>query len=90
MTRCGQRLGGVCAGACDSDEYARLAYATTFPDSGEPLSNLSMMGTDPRVARQAHIIFCGFCCKPFVLTLTVTPHHIFGPLLGVKHFVLFR
>ena len=65
FTRVGQRCGGLCIGACDSDASARMQYLATFTNANEPLDCISRMGTDPRVARSATIIYCGFCCKPF-------------------------
>lgn len=65
MRRAAERLGGVCTGACDSDEAARMAYLATFQNEHASLHNLSVMGTDLRVLRQSHVLFCGFCCKPF-------------------------
>ena len=65
FTRVGHRAGGLCVGACDSDESARMQYVATFTNPNEPLTCISKMGTDERVARSATIIFCGFCCKPF-------------------------
>lgn len=65
FTRVGHRAGGLCVGACDSDEKARVQYMATFANPDEPLDCISKMGTDPRVARSATIIYCGFCCKPF-------------------------
>jgi site-specific DNA-cytosine methylase len=37
----------------------------TFTNEHEPLHDVSCMGTDQRVGRQAQIVFAGFCCKPF-------------------------
>ena len=65
FTRVGHRGDGLCVGACDSDATARMQYMATFANQNEPLECISKMGTDPRVARSATIIFCGFCCKPF-------------------------
>ena len=59
----GQRLGGLCVGACDSDGAMRSVFFATY--GKQSLENLKLMGTDPRTLRAADVVCCGFCCKPF-------------------------
>ena len=59
----GQRLGGLCVGACDSDWAMRSVFFATY--GKQSLANLKLMGTDPRTLRAADVVCCGFCCKPF-------------------------
>ena len=50
FTRVGHRAGGVCVGACDSDEGARMQYMATFGNANEPLECI-LGGLEPWACR---------------------------------------